>query len=86
MKDDTIWLDNAAFPKFGHGSTAKPTKLASKMFWKGEFAHDADDRIIYDTKSGNLYYDPDGTGPSAQIKLAHLDNHPKMTLSDFFIV
>ena len=39
--------------------------------------HDADDRIVYDTVSGSLYYDPDGNGAQAAGELfGVLDNHP----------
>ncbi|MET0531583.1 MAG: hypothetical protein ABW003_25180, partial [Microvirga sp.] len=47
VKDDSIWLDNAAFKGLGRGGTTdKPLKLQAKFFWKGSEAHDADDRII----------------------------------------
>jgi len=78
VKDDTIWLENAYF-KVGSGSLSKPKKMASKYFYKGAKAHDSNDRIIYDQKKGHLYYDPDGTGSKAQVKIATLSKNLKMT-------
>ena len=72
VKDDSIWLDNAVFTKIGKGTEAQPGKLTKAMFWAGKAAHDASDRIVYDKASGALYYDADGTGRSAQVKIATL--------------
>jgi hypothetical protein len=61
--------------------------MASKYFYKGSKAHDRDDRIIYDQKKGVLYYDKDGTGASAAVKIATFDNKkPALVLKDFFVI
>ncbi|MGO4706721.1 hypothetical protein AB4072_13215 [Microvirga sp. 2MCAF38] len=85
-RDDSIWLDNAIFKKLGKGTPTKPEKLKSGMFYEGDKAHDNDDRIIYDKKTGNLYYDADGTGKSAQVKFATLTNKTKLYYHDFFVI
>ncbi|MGO4834610.1 calcium-binding protein, partial [Rhizobiaceae sp. 2RAB30] len=56
---DTIQLDNAVMAALGATGT-----LAAGKFWNSTAgaAHDADDRIIYDTDSGMLFYDADGSG------------------------
>nr|WP_281409329.1 calcium-binding protein [Microvirga terricola] len=86
VKDDTIWLDNAVFKKLGSGSPTKPKKLAADMFHIGTSAHDASDRIIYNKKTGVLYYDPDGIGGAAAIKFAVLSKNLKMTYADFYVI
>jgi Ca2+-binding RTX toxin-like protein len=83
---DTIWLDNKYFKVGSKGTEAKPLKMSSKMFWTGTKAHDKDDRIIYDKKSGVLYYDADGTGSSAQVKIAVLSKNLKVNYHDFYVV
>jgi Ca2+-binding RTX toxin-like protein len=49
---------------------------------------DADDRLLYDTGTGALYYDADGTGPTAPVLFAQLGtaSHPNLVASDFVIV
>ncbi|MET1755133.1 hypothetical protein ABVV53_06645 [Novosphingobium sp. RD2P27] len=62
----------------------------ASAFWSGEgvkAAHDADDRVIYDTASGKLYFDPDGTGSAQATLVAHLVNAPQnLTPADFLIL
>jgi Ca2+-binding RTX toxin-like protein len=86
VKDDTIWLDNAVFTKIGKGTEAKPGKLGKDLFWTGKAAHDASDRIIYDKATGALYYDQDGTGRAAQVKIATLKKNLFLTEKDFFVI
>jgi Ca2+-binding RTX toxin-like protein len=49
-------------------------------------AHDADDRIVYDTANGRLYYDPDGAGGSAALVVATLDSAPALEASDIRVI
>jgi Ca2+-binding RTX toxin-like protein len=85
-KDDSVWLDNKYFTKLGSGSLSKPKKLSKSMFVESETAQDANDRIIYDRKAGALYYDRDGTGSAAQVKIATITNKAKLYYHDFFVV
>jgi len=50
-------------------------------------ARDADDRLIYNTKSGILFFDADGVGGKAAVAIAQLgfDLHPNLTASDILI-
>jgi Ca2+-binding RTX toxin-like protein len=78
---DTIRLDNAVFTKLTQTGV-----LASKSFYKGVKAHDADDRIIYDSATGALSYDVDGTGASAAIKFTQLAKGLALTSNDFLVI
>jgi serralysin len=50
-------------------------------------AHDATDRIIYNSTTGNLYFDADGTGGvSTAIQFATLTNLFAITQADFQII
>ncbi|WP_336896951.1 calcium-binding protein [Novosphingobium sp.] len=67
--------------------------LAASEFYSASganTAHDDSDRIIYDSSSGALYYDADGTGadsPCRQIaQLGSGSTHPALTLIDFVIL
>jgi hypothetical protein len=43
-------------------------------------------RIIYDKNSGNLYYDADGVGGAAQIRIAILSHKPSVSAHDFHVI
>ncbi|EIM26084.1 calcium-binding protein [Microvirga lotononidis] len=86
VNEDVIWLDDAFFKGIGKGSLDKPGKLSKAAFWKGAKAHDASDRIVYDSSKGMLYYDPDGTGAAAQIKIAKLPNKLPLSHAAFFVI
>ena len=47
--------------------------------------NDADDRIIYNETDGSLYYDADGSGSEAAIKLMVLTDKPILGVSDFYV-
>ena len=61
--------------------SSKGVKFKSDMFVKGKAAQDREDRIVYDSKTGALYYDQDGTGSNAQVKIATLVEKPQADLS-----
>jgi uncharacterized membrane protein YgcG len=80
-KDDTIQIENKFFK-----ALTKAGKLKADAFWKGEAAHDADDRIIVSMKKKAIYYDPDGTGEKAQIEFAKFDKLKSISNADFVII
>lgn len=87
VRDDSIYLENAIYKGLGRkGSPSKPAKLSKDAFWKGNKAHDASDRIIYDSRKGVLYYDEDGNGRKAAIKIATLEKNLKITEKDLFVI
>ncbi|MEV5407148.1 hypothetical protein AB0L20_32050 [Streptomyces albidoflavus] len=59
---------------------------STASFWTGKAAHDTNDRVIYTASSGALYYDPDGTGAVAKIKIAQLSKNLDLVASDFFAI
>lgn len=48
-------------------------------------AVDADDHIIYDSRTGNLFYDADGSGGLKAVKFAVINNHFALNADDFLI-
>ncbi|MCG7503667.1 M10 family metallopeptidase C-terminal domain-containing protein [Mesorhizobium retamae] len=82
VADDTILLDNLIFTALGDDGA-----LALGAFFKSAsgVAHDADDRIIYDTDSGALSYDADGSGQTAAIQFAQLNAHLNLSAADFIV-
>jgi Ca2+-binding RTX toxin-like protein len=78
--DDTIVLDHTIFARLATGTLAAPG------FFAGAAAHDASDRIIYNSANGNIYYDADGNGGGAQVLFAHVAPGTALTYADFLIV
>ena len=83
---DRIRLDDDVFSALSAG-----TALSDEQFHSGAgatAAHDASDRIVYDTSSGALYYDADGIDGVAAIRFAVLGttSHPALAASDFVVV
>ena len=48
--------------------------------------HDADDRVVYDTSTGNLWYDADGNGAGAAQLIATLDGAPGLAATDLAVL
>jgi Ca2+-binding RTX toxin-like protein len=80
VADDTIRLDDAIFANLGGLRW-----LAASAFFAGTAAHDADDRIIYDSATGALFYDADGAGGVAQARFATLGAGLAVTNFDFYV-
>ena len=78
--DDTIQLGDSVFTKLATGA------LSSSAFVVGTKALDSSDRIIYDNKTGALSYDADGTGSTAAVKFAVLENKATINAADFYII
>jgi serralysin len=83
VTDDVIRLDDdvfAALPVVANGN------LNAAHFYIGAEAHDDDDRIIYDNGTGQLYYDPDGSGAQPQMQFAQLDAGLALSAQHFVII
>ena len=76
--EDTIMLDRTVFSAIGANGT-----LSSSAFHTGTAAHDADDRIIYDSASGKIFYDADGSGAGAAVLFAQVGPGTALTNLDF---
>ncbi|MBI1732609.1 MAG: calcium-binding protein [Gammaproteobacteria bacterium] len=78
---DTIVLDGLIF------TALEPGELAAGAFVSGAgvVAADADDRILYDTSTGELFYDADGSGAGAAVLFAQLSGAVALAASDFLV-
>jgi Ca2+-binding RTX toxin-like protein len=77
---DKLLLENGVFIGLPAGA------LAAGAFRSGTSAQDADDRIIYDPATGNLYFDADGNGAGAQVQFAVLTGTPVIGAGDFLVI
>jgi Ca2+-binding RTX toxin-like protein len=74
-----IYVGNTGSGFTNSGLTAD-APIAATQFHTGENAASASDRFIYDTTTGKLFFDSDGTGAIAQMQVARLS--PGLTLSN----
>jgi Ca2+-binding RTX toxin-like protein len=81
---DQIRLDDDIFTALAMGTLA-PGRL--HIVPGATAANDANDRIIYDSADGHLFYDADGTGAvHSAIQFATLTGSPTITATDFLVI
>ncbi len=77
---DRIQLSSQVF------TALPPGALLPGAFQTGSSASDADDRIIYDSTTGLLSYDPDGNGSGAATQFAQLQPGTTLASTDFVVI
>lgn len=82
VADDTIRLADAIFSGIGTGALAASAFVANAS----GLAADGSDRIIYETDTGNLYYDADGNGAGSSVLFAVLNANLALTNADFLVI
>jgi Ca2+-binding RTX toxin-like protein len=86
-KDDTILLERDAFLNIDTSDEWKALKGDQFHASKDGKAADAQDRILYDTTDGKLYYDRDGTGRDyGRVHFATVEGHPSSLAADDFLI
>ena len=75
---DTIWLDPERFGLAAGG-------LSPETFALGNMATTEAHRIVYDPATGQLWFDPDGSGSAAMRPIATLQGAPGLSADDIFI-
>src|SRR5438105_5631434 len=83
---DRIQLDIAAFGDIGANGRFAPGDVRFYAAAGATAGHDADDRIIYDTSTGQLFYDADGSGPGAAQLIATLQGAPNIPATDINVI
>lgn len=79
VSQDKIQLDHTVFAGLQIGV------LPAGAFTTGRAAHDSGDHIIYNSSTGALSFDSDGTGSAHQIQFATLSPHLSLTASSFIV-
>ena len=80
---DGIRLDNDIFTGLAAGTLAAGRFRSAPGATGGS---DPGDRIIYDSSSGELYFDADGSGAGAARLFAVLAGAPTVAAADFFVI
>jgi len=76
VADDTIYLDRSVF-------AVNSGALKADAFTGGTAAADSNDRIVYDSASGDIWYDADGSGAGAAVLFATVTAGTMLTSADF---
>lgn len=82
VADDTIGLAASVFRGLG----ASGATLDAAAFHTGAAAADANDRVIYNNRSGALFWDADGNGGIAAVQLAQVGRGLNLTAADFIVL
>jgi Ca2+-binding RTX toxin-like protein len=78
--------DDIQVVKSGFSNSLKLGTITAAQFHLGASAADSSDRFIYRESNGALFFDRDGLGGAAQIKIATLINNASMRYSDIVVV
>ena len=83
---DRIQFSHSMFESFTHAGALLPDEFYAAAGAKEAIT--SDQRVIYDTTSGKLYYDPDGVGGMHAMEFAVVgtSTHPMLAYSDFEIM
>jgi Ca2+-binding RTX toxin-like protein len=80
--EDVLELENTVFAKL----TATGGLSASNFrAHSSGAAADSNDFVVYETDTGRLFYDADGSGAGASVLIATFSNLPALTASDIFV-
>ena len=80
---DNMRMDNAAFTALGGDG-----RFASgdARFRAGTAAQDADDRLVFNSATGQVWYDADGSGAGAAQLVATLQAGATLVASDIWVI
>ncbi len=86
--EDVLYLDNAIFTKLGSGSLSSPGKIWGTNLEDGAGAKpdNSNDFLAYDSTTGNLSYDADGSGSGSAIVFAHLQTGLDLSAANFAVI
>ncbi len=84
--DFSISDDQIRISKTGFNQDSAIGNLSADQFVLGTTASDSNDRFIYDSSTGTLFFDEDGNGSGAQMQIAVFSSKPSLTASQISIV
>ncbi len=79
---DSLMINRSVFAAF---ATDAAGALSASNFTVGAKATTLDHHLIYNSATGTLFYDVDGSGALAQIQIAQMAFRPLLSGSDFFL-
>ena len=86
ITDFTVADDTLVFRTNNFAGISTKGMISSNMLQIGTGANDSSDRFIYNSSTGNLFYDPDGSGSKPKVKLVGLNAGLALTNNDFEMI
>jgi Ca2+-binding RTX toxin-like protein len=83
---DALRFDSSAFTALGGAGHFAAGDARFYGAAGATTAHDADDRFVYNTSTGQLYYDADGAGGADAQLVATLQGTPTVAAGDFWVI
>jgi Ca2+-binding RTX toxin-like protein len=83
---DTIALDNEVMTALGADGDFGATDGRFHAAAGATGGADANDRVVYNTSTGQLYYDADGSGSGAAQLVGTLSGAPGLAASDIAVI
>jgi Ca2+-binding RTX toxin-like protein len=84
--DFSLGQDQIGVSARGFKAGLKVGPLEQSQFHLGSRAESTSDRLLYESKTGQLYFDADGTGSAARVLIAQLAGAPKLSSQSILIV
>jgi Ca2+-binding RTX toxin-like protein len=81
--DDRILFDSRAFKALGRDGRLEKDAFVANASGK---AQDREDRIIYETDTGRLFYDANGSGRGKSVLIAELEEGLALNANDFLVI
>lgn len=82
---DTIQLENSIFTKFGTGTTGTINSAYFRANATG-LAQDSNDYLVYETDTGKLFYDSNGSAAGGSVQFAQLGTNLALTYADYVLI
>ena len=79
---DTLQLENSVFTQLTTTGTLSASNFRADATGN---AVDSNDYIVYETDTGKLFYDADGSGAGTKLLIATLTANPVLTAADVFV-
>jgi trimeric autotransporter adhesin len=82
LTDDVLQLENSIFTKLTTTGVLSASNFRASSTGN---AADGNDYVLYETDTGKLFYDADGSGTGAKVLVATLSNLPVLSSDDIFV-
>ena len=83
---DELLFENSAFTALGASGAMASGDGRFRSGAGVTTGRDTSDRLVYNTSTGNLYYDADGSGSGGSVLIANFAGNPTLSASDITVI